>query len=993
MQFKVKKLVYVLASANLATLAMPVVAQEAGATKAEGAPATVVVTGFRKSYNDALLMKREAVGVTDSISSEGLETFPDLNVGEALQRIPGIQVNRDEDSRNASINLRGLPGSYAKTTINGMDFASPTQGGAAPMGAFDADMFSAFSVIKSVSAAEQSGGISGNIDMQVATALSRKEGATVKLSEQYDSLGSYKAPKLLLSGARKFMNGDLGVYGVLAVNRSRFRRDSILSNTFTILNPATTPDFQSRYADYYAASCAGVPAPCAAAPGGTGKVSTGGVQIPSQVRQYTHYDDIDMKAGSFGIEYKVMPGWKVSATYLDSRRKSPESNTQLLITDTSQALTAVNPTQAPFLHTDGRYYVTQYDYANPMIWTSNRAEPFDQSVKGLVLKSTFTNRDWRIDSGLTLSNATNSWYQSELDVRNRAKPVTSATPLGNGITGTLRMGSGPDDYYAAFNQPAPVITPANLAGTWSGQGQEIFSTTGDSILITGSENYEHQNVNAIRLDGERFVEWPLLESIQFGGQFNRNREVSKAFRSTAAGIDLGKINPGSPFLHPGDYVGDFFGGQAPGFQKNWTTTDLARITNTLQPTIGSNYVRTISGWANDMGDGGYLGGNFTSRTDIAALYLMAKIDDRIGGIRVRGHVGLRHERTNLHTDSLDRTIAAVTTNGTTQTTATFKNNSRSDKYSNTLPSLLLAADLTDKLVVRYGAYSTFIRPDPRANLPISTQVSQDIVNGGYTVTLGRGGIRPYTSDSQDLSLEYYNRPNSMIGMAVYQKKIKGLIVGETRDAVLCPADGYNLGLGTWSVVGDRCVSSLQAPPAAAGSASTRTVNGFYTIDVNGALNSPNKLIVQGAELSVQQAFDFLPKPFNGLGGVFNYSYTRLKGRNVDGSPATLNNVSPRSANAILYYEAGKWGVRGVYNYRDSYKLPGGNSFSGGSRSVRSRGQFDLSASYNISDSLQLALNGFNLSNSYYQEYEGSYAKFRRASYDGRTFVASLRYQF
>ena len=82
-------------------------------------------------------------------------------------------------------------------------------------------------------------------------------------------------------------------------------------------------------------------------------------------------------------------------------------------------------------------------------------------------------------------------------------------------------------------------------------------------------------MNAIRLDVERFVEWPLLESILFGGQFNRNKEVSKAFRSTAAGIDLSKINPNSPFLHAGGNVDDFFGGHASGFQKNWTTTDLS----------------------------------------------------------------------------------------------------------------------------------------------------------------------------------------------------------------------------------------------------------------------------------------------------------------------------------------------------------------------------------------------------------------------------------
>lgn len=52
----------------------------------------VVVSGFRESYSNAVKAKREAVGVTDSISSEGLGRFPDLNVGEALQRVPGIQI-------------------------------------------------------------------------------------------------------------------------------------------------------------------------------------------------------------------------------------------------------------------------------------------------------------------------------------------------------------------------------------------------------------------------------------------------------------------------------------------------------------------------------------------------------------------------------------------------------------------------------------------------------------------------------------------------------------------------------------------------------------------------------------------------------------------------------------------------------------------------------------------------------------------------------------
>jgi hypothetical protein len=70
----------------------------------------VVVTGFRQAYANAIATKRETLEISDGISSDGLGRFPDLNVGEAIQRIPGIQINREADSRNATISLRGLPG-------------------------------------------------------------------------------------------------------------------------------------------------------------------------------------------------------------------------------------------------------------------------------------------------------------------------------------------------------------------------------------------------------------------------------------------------------------------------------------------------------------------------------------------------------------------------------------------------------------------------------------------------------------------------------------------------------------------------------------------------------------------------------------------------------------------------------------------------------------------------------------------------------------------
>jgi outer membrane receptor for ferrienterochelin and colicin len=99
-------------------------AQDAAAAKTDVID-TVIVTGFKKSYADAVRTKKTTIEITDGISSDGLGRFPDLNVGEALQRIPGVQINREAEGRDATINLRGMPGEYARTTLNGQSFAGP----------------------------------------------------------------------------------------------------------------------------------------------------------------------------------------------------------------------------------------------------------------------------------------------------------------------------------------------------------------------------------------------------------------------------------------------------------------------------------------------------------------------------------------------------------------------------------------------------------------------------------------------------------------------------------------------------------------------------------------------------------------------------------------------------------------------------------------------------------------------------------------------------
>ncbi len=191
----------------------------------------VVVTGFRKSYIDALNTKRSAPQITDSVSSDGLGRFPDLNVGEALQRLPGIQINREADARNATISLRGLPGTFARTTLNGSGFANPVLNGSTPLGAFNSDIFTSITVIKSPTAADLAGGLSGNIDLRIAPALSRQDGGFAKVSYEQNSLGDLGSPSASL-GYNFHFTDDFAAFGVLTYKDEKFRRDSITVNSW-----------------------------------------------------------------------------------------------------------------------------------------------------------------------------------------------------------------------------------------------------------------------------------------------------------------------------------------------------------------------------------------------------------------------------------------------------------------------------------------------------------------------------------------------------------------------------------------------------------------------------------------------------------------------------------------------------------------------------------------------------------------------------------------
>src|SRR5699024_2848667 len=79
----------------------------------------VVVTGFRGTLQNSANDKREKINFTDSIFAEDIGKFPDINLAESLQRIPGVQIQRDVTGEGTSVSIRGLGRDFTQITLNG----------------------------------------------------------------------------------------------------------------------------------------------------------------------------------------------------------------------------------------------------------------------------------------------------------------------------------------------------------------------------------------------------------------------------------------------------------------------------------------------------------------------------------------------------------------------------------------------------------------------------------------------------------------------------------------------------------------------------------------------------------------------------------------------------------------------------------------------------------------------------------------------------------
>ena len=248
----------------VATLAAVAVAAGARAQEEESIEEIVVTGSIRGSLAGALDIKRGSAEFVDGLIAEEFAKFPDNNLGEALQRIPGIVVDRNDggSQTNAigegnSINVRGLGANFTRTEINGVTATNPGQQRGFGFNILASELFQSAVVQKSLNASDNEGGLAGTVTLNTYRPLSMDERVIVLTPKTtYSDLAGETSPAGTLIFADKTNDNRLGVALVLnhtttapqenSVNVANwdYLRDSMRAN-FGALTPAE----QSQHAD------------------------------------------------------------------------------------------------------------------------------------------------------------------------------------------------------------------------------------------------------------------------------------------------------------------------------------------------------------------------------------------------------------------------------------------------------------------------------------------------------------------------------------------------------------------------------------------------------------------------------------------------------------------------------------------------------------------------------------------------------------------------
>jgi len=235
--FAVLALAAAWSSAAAAQGAEPVAETQPAAVQDEGDAAQdeITVTGYRASLRSAISEKRNSTVQIDAINAEDIADFPDTNLAESLQRLPGVSIDRD-NGEGRTITVRGLGGDFNRTRLNGLEAlstagsndagSSPNRSRAFDYNTFASELFSSLKVQKTPSAETDEGSLGATIDLQTGRPFDYKDSAFALSGEgSYQQNSKKWNPRISGLASKRFFDGSMGFLVSGAWSRSKNELD------------------------------------------------------------------------------------------------------------------------------------------------------------------------------------------------------------------------------------------------------------------------------------------------------------------------------------------------------------------------------------------------------------------------------------------------------------------------------------------------------------------------------------------------------------------------------------------------------------------------------------------------------------------------------------------------------------------------------------------------------------------------------------------------
>lgn len=952
-------------------IAMPAVAQQAPAESAGPADAEVsnepgseiIVTGIRGSLQRNMEIKRSASGVVDAISAEDIGKFPDANVADALQRLPGISIQRSGARGEANgVTVRGFGGDFNDTQFDGRHLSTASGNRAVDFTTIGSDFVQNISVYKTPDVELGNSAIGATINVALPKPFdSNGTKLALKASGSVQDRSGRVVPSGAALASTTFADDTMGILAYVAYKRSD-----------TTSNQVFIPGWIGNY--FY--QCQSQPA-CQTSDFTPAKKNVLG-WFPQQLganQVNTKDERIDGR-----LAYQWRPSDKVLVT-LDGN-----FTRQTLHTATYGYGAWFNGDDLRNVKQDSNGTVVDFNqFGTPMDFNANLARDINQTyMVGGNLKWEATDElSFDVDASLSRSvlNPGKNGYANAMDI---GYGGTNADPNGGFLsTGcTYPAGAGPTTPPTSCTRYSTVLganTGVTIGGPSSGYLPSIHDVgpngnvgkfTDPSLIgshvIAGFPNYYTDLVKQIKISGK--YESDAIK-IHFGASYQENKFHKENqspfvngtfFRYGGYGAPSGRTGAVAP-LPSSIYQGTISTANfIPGYKGNLAPAIIAydpvAVYRALEATGGGTTAPAFDP-ASVL--------NVRERT--FAGYLRINFDSMVGNMPIHISAGVRDEYTKLTSGAIGRnpvTLVTVPTDPTLISVGSYTPDqliTRETSYNYVLPSLDVKLEVTPKLQLRFDASRTLTRPVLNDLSPTITLGT--LRKGSLAASGGNANLKPYLADNLDLGAEYYYGSNSYFAVNGFMKFISNFIVGGVR---------------------------------------TQTINGVtdpFTgqaaqFQVNGKVNGPEG-VVRGVEIAWQHVFGETGFGFNANATLVSTNRT-FDTSDISGSAFAITGLA-NSANLIAFYDKNGLEVRLAGNWRDKYLLSLGQTQGGtfGAEPVNVNRQFqiDASASYQLTKQVSVFFEGTNLNNSTYS----TYGRFSNMPLDtwsyGRRFVFGARFNY